>query len=201
LNWASRHEGILGEWKYSSTHNLTSALDGGEWSASRPYRFTPRERGPGTHWIGGWVGPRAVLDAVKGNIPNSRRESNPRTPIVQPVAQRYTDWGISAFFTCCYNLMTEVSAKFCRLWESEQHKIFPFISLNICSIEETISEWYLYFAICSNCIYNELFLNVCVCVDRVLFERTHPASYPVGKRGYFPGSKVTGMWSWPLTSI
>jgi len=43
---------------------LTSALDGGEWSASRPGRFAPRERVPGTHWLGGWVGPRAVLDAV-----------------------------------------------------------------------------------------------------------------------------------------
>jgi hypothetical protein len=32
---------------YSSTHSLTSALDGGEWSASRPGRFTPRERAPG----------------------------------------------------------------------------------------------------------------------------------------------------------
>jgi hypothetical protein len=71
---------------------LTSALDGGEWSASRCGRFTPRERVPGTHWIGGRVGPRAVLDAVvKRKIPSPRRESNPRTPIVQPVAQRYTD--------------------------------------------------------------------------------------------------------------
>jgi hypothetical protein len=32
---------------------LTSALDGSEWSASRPGRFTPMERAPGTHWIGG----------------------------------------------------------------------------------------------------------------------------------------------------
>jgi hypothetical protein len=32
-------------------------------------------------------GPRAVLDAVvKREIPSHRRESNPRTPIVQPVA-------------------------------------------------------------------------------------------------------------------
>jgi hypothetical protein len=38
---------------------LTSALDGGEWSASQPGRFTPRERVPGTHWIEGGVGPRA----------------------------------------------------------------------------------------------------------------------------------------------
>jgi hypothetical protein len=48
--------GVLGEWRYSSMHSLTSALDGGEWSPSRPGRFTPRERAPGTHWIGGWVG-------------------------------------------------------------------------------------------------------------------------------------------------
>jgi hypothetical protein len=84
------------EWRYSFTHSSTSALDGGEWSASRPGRFTPRESTPGTHWIGGWIGSRAVLDAVvKRKIPSPRRESNPRTPIVQPVAQRYTDWAIT----------------------------------------------------------------------------------------------------------
>jgi hypothetical protein len=44
---------------YSSNHSLTSVLGGGEWSASRPGSFTPRERAPGTHWIGGWVDPRA----------------------------------------------------------------------------------------------------------------------------------------------
>jgi hypothetical protein len=71
---------------------LTSALDGGEWSASCPGRFTSRERDPGTHRIGGWVGNRAVLDTVvKRKIPSPRRVSNPRTLIVQPVAQRYAD--------------------------------------------------------------------------------------------------------------
>jgi hypothetical protein len=58
-------------------------------SASLPGRFTTREVATGTHWIGGWVGLRAVL--VKRKIPSPRQESNPRTPIVQPVAQRYTD--------------------------------------------------------------------------------------------------------------
>jgi hypothetical protein len=39
------------------------------------------------------VGSRAVLDAVvKRKIPSPRWESNLRTPIVQPVAQRYTDY-------------------------------------------------------------------------------------------------------------
>jgi hypothetical protein len=92
FNWAPRHEGVLRKWRYSSTHSLTSALDGGEWSASRLGRFTPRERILGTHFIGGWVGPKAVLDAVvKRKIPSPHRESNPRSPIVQPVAERYTD--------------------------------------------------------------------------------------------------------------
>jgi hypothetical protein len=36
---------------------LTSALVGGEWSASRPGK-----RAHGTQWIRGWVGPRADVD-------------------------------------------------------------------------------------------------------------------------------------------
>jgi hypothetical protein len=82
----------LGQWRYNSTHSLTSLLDGVEWSASRPGRFTPMERAHGIYRIEGWVGPRAVLNAVvKRKIPSPLQESNPRTPIVQPVAQRYTD--------------------------------------------------------------------------------------------------------------
>jgi hypothetical protein len=74
--------------KVSSTHSLTSALDGGEWSALRPGRFTPRKRDPRSPLykrVGG--GPRALLDTVvKRKIPSSRWESNPRIPFVQPVA-------------------------------------------------------------------------------------------------------------------
>jgi hypothetical protein len=44
---------------------LTSALAGGEWSAPRPGRFTPGERALGTHWIGGWVDPKAGLDGME----------------------------------------------------------------------------------------------------------------------------------------
>jgi hypothetical protein len=44
---------------------LTSALVGGEWSVSRPGSFTPREKAPGTHWLGGWVEPRAGLDDME----------------------------------------------------------------------------------------------------------------------------------------
>jgi hypothetical protein len=48
---------------------LTSALVGGEWSTSRPDRFTPGGKVPVTHWIGGWVDPRTCLhDVEKGKI-------------------------------------------------------------------------------------------------------------------------------------
>jgi hypothetical protein len=33
---------------------------------------------------------------VKRKIPSPYRESNPRTPIIQLVAQHYTDWAITA---------------------------------------------------------------------------------------------------------
>jgi hypothetical protein len=61
---------------------LTSAPAEGEWSSSLPGRFTPRERAPGTHGIGGWVDPRAGLDDVgycpskDGNRGNCSDHSN-----------------------------------------------------------------------------------------------------------------------------
>ena len=44
------------------------ALEGGEWSAAHPGRTLPRER-TGTHFTGGWVGPRAGLDERKISSP------------------------------------------------------------------------------------------------------------------------------------
>jgi hypothetical protein len=64
---------------------LTSAIQGGEWSAWRLSRFTPEERAPGTHWKGRWVGPRAGLDTVKRKIPSTSRESNSDSLVVQSI--------------------------------------------------------------------------------------------------------------------
>jgi hypothetical protein len=44
---------------------LTSALNGGEWSASRRVQYSPGEKAPATHRIGGWVDPRLGVDAVE----------------------------------------------------------------------------------------------------------------------------------------
>jgi hypothetical protein len=67
---------------------LTSALAGGEWSASSSYRFTNGERVPRTHWIGGLMGPRAGLDDMEKRkrltLPGLELPSS----VVQPVARR-----------------------------------------------------------------------------------------------------------------
>jgi hypothetical protein len=55
---------VYGEWIYTHIF-LTSALVGGEWSTSRPGRFTPGKRAPGTDWIGGSVDLRASLDDLE----------------------------------------------------------------------------------------------------------------------------------------
>jgi len=58
---------------------LTSALDVGEWSASCPGRCNPSV----SRWLGGWVDPRADLDAVAEKL--SAPDGN-RIQVVQPVA-------------------------------------------------------------------------------------------------------------------
>ena len=49
-----------------------------------PYALYPRER-PGTHFTGGWVGPRAGL--AENLIPIGIQSQT-----VQPIVSRYTDW-------------------------------------------------------------------------------------------------------------
>jgi hypothetical protein len=72
---------------------LTSALVGGQLSASRLDLLTTRERALGTHWTGGWVGPRTGLDDVEKRkiLPPSRLEP---LPLSRPARSRYTDCAI-----------------------------------------------------------------------------------------------------------
>jgi len=77
-------------------NSLTSALDGGKWSASRPARFNPKKKSP-----------RYPLERRLGEPQNRSgkgvEEKNSQPPpgiepsnhdhaIVQPVVSRYTDW-------------------------------------------------------------------------------------------------------------
>jgi hypothetical protein len=69
---------------------LTSASASGEWSTSRPCRFTP-----GAHWIGGCVGPRAGLDDVEKKNSWFYRDLNSDLSAFQPLASRYTNYAIN----------------------------------------------------------------------------------------------------------
>jgi len=73
-----------GEYRYSSTLSLTSALYGGGWSTPRPGRFTPgKDPVP--------IGPQGRSGQVRKVSPPG---FDPRT--VHPVASRYTDWAVPA---------------------------------------------------------------------------------------------------------
>jgi hypothetical protein len=47
---------------------LTPAKDGRDRPVSRPGRFTPGERAPGTQWIGVWARLKTGLDAADDNL-------------------------------------------------------------------------------------------------------------------------------------
>jgi hypothetical protein len=75
------NEGAWWERRYSPYSFLTSALDGGEWSASRPSRALPLGKDPGNHCTGVWVGPRASLDTeARGIIISPLPGIEPQSP-------------------------------------------------------------------------------------------------------------------------
>jgi hypothetical protein len=75
---------------------LILALDGGEWSISCPGHITcVGRKGPYTHQMGGWVGPRAGVNGFEKG--NSLGLTGICTPDVQPIASHYTDYAIPPF--------------------------------------------------------------------------------------------------------
>jgi hypothetical protein len=67
---------------YSCYSFLTSALDGGEWSASRPGHALPPGKDPRYPLTGGWVGIRAGLDTEDtGKVLCLCRGLNPGPPV------------------------------------------------------------------------------------------------------------------------
>jgi len=61
---------------------MTATLEGGEWSAARPGRTLPPGK-TGTHFTGGWVGPRAVWTGGKSR---PHRDAIPNRPARSLVA-------------------------------------------------------------------------------------------------------------------
>jgi len=70
-------------WLYSF---LTSTVNGGEWSASRPGRFVPEKTAPNILGVGDSLGFRVGLDALdKRNIFCPLLEFNHESSVVRPV--------------------------------------------------------------------------------------------------------------------
>jgi hypothetical protein len=83
--------GAKGERNYSSYSFLAPALDGGEWSASRPCRSLPPGKGPPVPIVqeAGWA-PEPVW--TQRSQKKSFAYAADRTPIVQSALRHYTDW-------------------------------------------------------------------------------------------------------------
>jgi hypothetical protein len=92
---ATRHEGTWGERRYSSYSFLTSALDGGEWSASRPGRALPPGKEPPVPILQeAWWASEPVWS--QGLEEKSSAPVGDRTAIIQPVVRHYTDRATAA---------------------------------------------------------------------------------------------------------
>jgi hypothetical protein len=142
-------EALGGEEVYSSYSFSTSALDGGEWSASHPGRaFTPWERTPSTHCTGGWVGTRAGLDReATGKILCLCRGSNPNRPVVQPVVRHYTAWANPA--PSSYIAYTNIKLCVCM-----------YVIMYVC----ILCTYYVYYVCMSVCMYVCMYVCLYVCL-------------------------------------
>jgi hypothetical protein len=83
-------EAHLGEGRYSSYSFLTSALEGGEWSASRPGRALPPGTEPPVPTVqeAGWAPEPVRTQRVEEK---SSASVGDRTPADQSVVRHYTD--------------------------------------------------------------------------------------------------------------
>jgi hypothetical protein len=100
---------------------LTWAVDGVEWSAAYPDRYTPRERAPSSHWIGGWMGPTTSLDVVE-----KRKISFPCQLLWLNISSQYKDyqldnWGFGVWFSARasdFSIVHSIQSKSGALWAS-----------------------------------------------------------------------------------
>ena len=94
IHYRRDREGPEGEWRFSFTLSLTSALDGVGVQRHASSVSPPRKR-YGTHCTGGWVGPSVIFWTAAENV--TLTGFDPRT--VQPVASRYTDWATPPIYS------------------------------------------------------------------------------------------------------
>jgi hypothetical protein len=110
---------------YSSTHSLTSALDGGEWSASRPGRFAPQGKSPWYPLDRRLGGPQSRAGRG-GEEKNSRsppriEPKNPDSPARSPALCRLSYHGCS--WRCCTQLKRKQRDNFTLPYEFSESNV------------------------------------------------------------------------------
>jgi hypothetical protein len=88
-------EAHLGDRRYSSYSFLNSALEGGEWSASRPGHALPPGKEPPVPTVqeAGWAPDPVWTQRLEEK---SSASVGDRNPAVQSVVKHYTDWATPA---------------------------------------------------------------------------------------------------------
>jgi hypothetical protein len=111
ISKALRHEGMSG--KGCIDPHFLDLCTSQRWVVSfTPQPLYPRGKAPGTHWIGGWVGPRAGLDDVGRENSWPYRDSNSDLTVVQPVASRYR-----SMYLFNFGGVFQVKGQIFLLWE------------------------------------------------------------------------------------
>jgi hypothetical protein len=158
FNRAPRHEGVLGEWRYSSTHS-TLALNGVVSFTPRP--LYPHGKSPCYPMDRSLGGPQSRSErggeAKNSQAPTGNRTLEPRSS--SPQASRYTELSRLLYVCVC-------------VCDRSSRVRFP-VGVGNFSLHHRVQ--------------ND--------------SGAHLASYPMGTRSSFPGSKATGAWSWPITCI
>jgi hypothetical protein len=121
-----------GERRYSSYSFPTSALDGGEWSASRPGRALPPGKGPPVPIVqeAGWDPEPVWTQRLEEKSFCLCRGSNPDLPVVQPVVRHYTAWATPASQTRCV-ACRKVVQRFLELCWATDHKTYQGVEVQV----------------------------------------------------------------------
>jgi hypothetical protein len=83
---------------------LNSEVDGPEWVGLRNGRFTPRERVPGVHRIGGCLGPRVGVDGLEKGKSFARNGKETASPPLYPYPN--SDYALSGLIETCIEPLT-----------------------------------------------------------------------------------------------
>jgi hypothetical protein len=160
--------------------------------------YAPAALPPGTHWIGGWVGPWTPWWREKFPAPARNRSLEPRSS--SPYPSHYTDWATQCI-TISLDLLSFTEINTQRFWNWNLSPSFRrahcCILLSTCHTEpqgfsfptDAAHPVPLKLPATEHLSYTVAWRSWCM---------DHTVAYPMGTGDSFPRGKAAGAWSWPL---